>query len=582
MIPIPPLTQDEFDSLPDDIKKLIDPETMDLDPQYYEPVKIGPTWAKNDDGSWYLPEHTLGWGIAEWCAKYLRNAGRPWKFTLEQLRWLLWWYAIDESGKFVYRKGVLQRLKGWGKDPLAAVLCMVELVGPCRFSHWDADGQPVGKRVMNAYVQIAAVSQTQTENTAALFASLASDEFIAEYGVKLGAELTYAMNGTSRLRTVTSSPRALEGNRVTFAILNEVQHWLVGNKGHAMYGTIKRNAEKMDGRWLAITNAYMPGEDSVGETLRGEYENWIQGRLAADPRLMYDSLEAHPMAPIHPLFIRRVLAGVVGDAHWLNLDTLVESMMDTTTPLVARLRMWLNRVVAGENAMWGPSSYEAIANYTDRIMPGDKIVLGFDGGKSDDSTALVAMRVDDGLAQLIRVWEKPEEAPRAGRTDVAWQKEANLARWTVDTEAVDAKVRECFEVFDVVGFYSDLHPWQSYVDAWNRDFGQDLKVKAGGANAIAWDMASSLKRSTKAHEALASSITDKSISIVHNTNFRAHFLNVHRRENNFGVSFGKESRESSRKVDIYAALMLAHECRRDFFGKVKPEEKNTGSRGWFL
>jgi hypothetical protein len=34
--------------------------------------------------------------------------------TLEQLRFLLWWYAIDESGRFVYQSGVLQRLKGWG------------------------------------------------------------------------------------------------------------------------------------------------------------------------------------------------------------------------------------------------------------------------------------------------------------------------------------------------------------------------------------------------------------------------------------------------------------------------------------
>jgi hypothetical protein len=34
------------------------------------------------------------------------------------------------SGRFVYRKGVLQRMKGWGKDPLLAVICLVELVGP--------------------------------------------------------------------------------------------------------------------------------------------------------------------------------------------------------------------------------------------------------------------------------------------------------------------------------------------------------------------------------------------------------------------------------------------------------------------
>jgi hypothetical protein len=31
--------------------------------------------------------------------------------------------------------GVLQRPKGWGKDPLLAVICMVEFVGPSRFTY---------------------------------------------------------------------------------------------------------------------------------------------------------------------------------------------------------------------------------------------------------------------------------------------------------------------------------------------------------------------------------------------------------------------------------------------------------------
>lgn len=60
--------------------------------------------------------------------------GGPWKFTREQLRFVLHWYALDDNGRFSNRKGVLQRMKGWGKDPLLAVLCLVELVGPSRFT----------------------------------------------------------------------------------------------------------------------------------------------------------------------------------------------------------------------------------------------------------------------------------------------------------------------------------------------------------------------------------------------------------------------------------------------------------------
>ncbi|WP_211225722.1 hypothetical protein [Nocardioides alkalitolerans] len=80
-----------------------------------EPTYIGPTWQKNEDGEWILPEYTLGWQIAEWVTTYLlANDGTHWTFTLEQLRFILHWYAVDEQGRFSWRTGVLQRMKGWG------------------------------------------------------------------------------------------------------------------------------------------------------------------------------------------------------------------------------------------------------------------------------------------------------------------------------------------------------------------------------------------------------------------------------------------------------------------------------------
>lgn len=95
MSPIPTLTIEEVKNL--------------------EHVFIGPTWAVNKNGSWRLPERTLGWQVAEWCAEYLlAEDGGPWRFTLEQLRFILHWYAVDDAGRFTHRKGVLQRMKGWG------------------------------------------------------------------------------------------------------------------------------------------------------------------------------------------------------------------------------------------------------------------------------------------------------------------------------------------------------------------------------------------------------------------------------------------------------------------------------------
>jgi hypothetical protein len=72
-----------------------------------------------------LPEFSLGYEVIDWAENYLRqpdgaNAGDPFKFTQEQEDFLLWWYGVDINGRFIYRRGVLRRSKGWGKSPFLA------------------------------------------------------------------------------------------------------------------------------------------------------------------------------------------------------------------------------------------------------------------------------------------------------------------------------------------------------------------------------------------------------------------------------------------------------------------------------
>ena len=171
------------------------------------PVSTGPTWRRDEAGAWILPERTLGWQVLAWTADYLRqpdgpDAGGPWNYTDEQMRFVLHWYAVDEHGRFVYRYGMLRRVKGWGKDPVGATICAVEFVGPCRFNGWDADGLPVAIANPAAWVLTAAVSRDQTRNTMTLFPGLFSDAAISDYKIDLGKELIFAQ-GARRLEAVT-------------------------------------------------------------------------------------------------------------------------------------------------------------------------------------------------------------------------------------------------------------------------------------------------------------------------------------------------------------------------------------------
>lgn len=557
----------------------------DLEPNY-----IGPSWSKREDGSWLLPARTpqeaaehgvpmsLGWEILGWCGRYLRHfkdVSQKLKLTPEQARLVLWWFAIDSRGRFIYRTGTIQRCKGAGKDPLLAVICLVEWVGPCRFSHWHPlTGRPVAVAEMNSVVQVAATSQEQTKNTSTLFGVLVSDEMRQKYRISsfsIATQEIRARGGQQRIVMVTSNPRSLEGARSTFVLLNETHHWVEGNAGIAMYETVDGNVTKGGGfgaRYLAITNAYLPGEDSVAERLRNEYEEIKDRPDFLDFGIFYDSIEAHPLVPMHPVALRIVVPKIRGDAWWLDPESILISIRKSSIAPSRSRRMWLNQIVSSEDALYGENDWKAM-ECEEYLKPGDTVTLGLDGSKSDDSTALVALRTD-GLAVPLGIWEKDSED------------------WRVPKQAVHSAVASAFKTYNVVAFFADVREWEDDIEGWHETYGAQLQIKATDAgNAIAWDMrGKSNHRATLAHEKLMAAVQALKIkwSLAVNPELvgvlRRHFLNVYRDENTTGVYFRKISRMSSRKIDAYAALLCAHEAMNKY--KIKRPPEKTPNRVWMF
>jgi len=550
-------------------------QAVDLDA--LEPVRIGPTWQRDPDhpSGWYLPRLTLGWHVVMWQAKTLQHpSGAPWRYTPEQLRFVLWWYAVDEDLRWLYRDGVLQRIKGWGKDPVVATLGATEFVGPCRPDRsgrtvkdpWGNE-HPAGVPHPEAWVQIAAVSKDQTRNTMTLFPGLFTKKAIEEYSIDLGKEIIYAHHGAQRIEAVTSSPRALEGGRPTFTIRNETHHWLASNEGHEMDAVIDRNAVKSaDGmaRALSITNAYMPGEDSVAERAREAYELILAGKSRATG-LLYDSLEAPPEAPLTAEAAPRVIELVRGDSHWLDVDRVVQAILDPRNPPSRSRRFWYNQVVAAEDSWIAPYQWDALAKPDRLVAEGEEIVAFFDGSKSDDATVLVGCCVSDGHVFLIDHWQRP-----AGLD--------SKLPWTVPRDQVDAVVHRMFARWRVLAFFADPgggsddrgeRYWDGYIDEWAQRYDDQLVLKAtitaGARHAVMWDMGSPARQQefTAAVERCYSDITS-TMSLTHDGNrvLRQHVINARRRPNRYGVSIGKEHRESARKIDAAVAMIGARMVRR--------------------
>jgi len=179
------------------------------------------------------------------------------------------------------------------------------------------------------------------------------------------------------------------------------------------------------------------------------------------------------------------------------------------------------------------------------------VTLGFDGGRADDATALVAERVSDRLLQPLGIWERPRDAKR----------------WEIDRVSVDERVQWAFLNLRVVAFYADVALWESYIDRWSAEHRTELQVKASTSSAIGWDMRNRLQQATRGTERLVAAFRDGQVlwnpAAEHAGTFRRHLLNARRRPNRYGLSFGKESRESPDKVDGFAAAQLADMARHD-------------------
>lgn len=528
---------------------------------------IGPTWQIRRDGAWHLPAKTLGWAIIDWMTEFLKapegDDDEPFMPTFEQVRFLLWWYAVDSRGRYAYRSGVLRRMKGWGKDPLVAAMSFAELCGPVAFSHFDRDGNPVGKQRPGALVQVAAVSQDQTDNTFDMFSQLATPHLIRTYKLEILKTLVHAKGGR-RIQAVTSNPKSLEGKRPTFVILNETQWWDDTNNGRRMYEVINGNIVKRAGvgaRYIAICNAHVPGQGSVGESMWDNYRA-VESGQAVDTGLLYDALEAPADTPISEIppeavdpegfaeGLRKLSEGLEicrGDSHWLDIEAIIDSILDINNPISESRRMFLNQINAAEDAWMTTQLWERVRVDT-TLAAGDMITLGFDGSKSNDFTALVACRVSDGFVQVLRVWN-PED----------------FATGEVPKDQVDAVVRWCFSHFKVVGFRADVKEFESYIATWTSEFGKKLKVKASPGNPIAFDMRGQTKTFAFDCERFLDAVAESELCHNGDKVLSVHVLNAHRHPTKFdAISIRKASKDSSRKIDAAVAAVLAFGIRQEY------------------
>jgi phage terminase large subunit-like protein len=517
---------------------------------------------------------SLGYAVLAWAETYLAQpdgdmAGNPWRWRESQARFVAWWYAVDENGEFLFNHGQIVLSKGSGKSPMATVLSCCELGGPVLFSHFDENGDAIGRPHPSPWIALAAVSHEQTGNMSELLSSALNEGIAREAIPGLDPGIMRVRSDNGYIFRVAAADRSIEGQRTTAAFLDESQHWVASAKGDKLSRAIRRNLMKTGGRAIELTNCWMPGEDSVAEKTYTTATS-LADRSVAGKRAAKRILRWHPKIHVEDLSdtseLRSALDRLYADFPWVDVQRFMDEAEQDMSASEIR-RFFLNEITSADDALITATEWDAClvpeAEWRP-LRPGDTITLGFDGGKTDDSTVLMACRVEDRSFHVLGMWEKPRDYRPKGSE-----------RWQVPREAVDAAVQDARDTYDVAGFYADVALWESYVDKWSAELIDTVSVRAAGHSVVGWDMRGRQQALTRGVENFVGAVLDARIQQNGDSRLRRHILNTRRRHNSYGLSFGKESRESPKKIDAFAATLLADMARTDFEMSGKSRQKRS-------
>lgn len=554
-------------------------------------------------------KRSLGFLATWWIESFVVHGrgdvvGNPIEYGDEYAGFVVDCYALDANGRRLYDSAFFSRPKGTDKSGVAAALCLLEAFGPCRFAGWAkggetytflgktytyVKGEPMGKPVRNPLIRIMATEEGQTGNVYdSVYHNLHDEDaplhaLVNSYGVDVGLTriLLSKANGGGEIRPCTAGAASKDGGLETFAVFDET-HLYITDGLRQMFKTVVRNLRKRKktaGTWyIETTTMYAPGEESIAE-LTYELADAIDEGRARRPRLLFDHRwgevrDLHQgedeTDPMYEERLAQAFRDSYGDAiAWQDIESLIDGLFDTHQTESETRRYFFNALVAATNS-WLQLEEWSAAGLKERVAAarklksgwkfrppaaGDTITLGFDGGRSDDATVLIACRVEDRYCWPIFIYEAPDTKKGA--------------KWEVDRDEVDAQVQATFKKFNVVAFFGDPPLWQDYVDKWERLFGDQLVVRSSQRNAIHFWTASD-KPMAAAVERAHTAITTGEVMHGNHLALSRHVMNARRWKRPSGTVIGKDKKGSKRKMDAAIGLVLAHEGCARYVAKAKP------------
>lgn len=411
------------------------------------------------------------------------------------------------------RQGLVSMPRGNGKSTLAACLALYGLF---------AD------QVEGAQVLTVASDERQARiifNAARRMVEL--NELLAER-VQVFQDRLYVPHTDSMLGPLPAEPSALQGFDPSLVIVDEL-HVVT----EATWDAMALASGKRD---RSLTLAISTPADSPDSIMWSLVEH---GRAGDDPSFYFKEYTAPDGCELDDEVAWTEANPALGD--FLAVDALRATLRTTREPAFRRFRLgqWV-----GQAETWLPWGLWDTRADPGRLVAGERVVLGFDGSASGDSTALVAATVEaDPHVFVVGLWEDTGDA-----------------RWRVPRGEVDATVAAAFDAFDVVELAADPWGWRSEIETWATRHGADRVLE--------WptNVASRMAPATDRFYQLCA---DGRLTHDGDVRLAAHVAHCVAKATPLGDLITKDRRMSPRKIDAAVAAVVAVDRAAHHAGKTK-------------
>lgn len=416
------------------------------------------------------------------------------------------------------RTGLVSMPRGNGKSGLAAMMGLAEMfLGP-----------------MSPEVFIVAADLRQAKIIFNLAKRMVQLNPELDDRVQIFQDRLYMPHGDATMTPLPADYDALQGLDPTLMIVDEL-HVVTEKVWEAVTSAAGKRPESLT---LAISTPSNSPDTVMWRLVE-------HGRSGEDPQFYFKEFAAPHGCAIDDREAWRIANPALScEQPFLAEDALVAVMKTIREPVFRQLR--LGQWVTGVEGWMPWGMWDALKDTNREVVPGERVVLAFDGSASGDSTALVGCTIHDPHLFVIGLWENPGDD-----------------RWRVPRAEVTRTVNEAFELYDVAELAVDPWGWRSEIEEWQANHGERKVIEWNTAHA---------GRMAPATDRMYQAAVESTITHDGNKDLASHVSHCVAKSTSLGDLVAKDRKNSPRKIDAAICSIVAVD-RAAHYGKRKKRSR---------